>query len=506
MSTEKNTRASFQRLDRPIDPDPAFAANLRSRFHATAAEHGDRPTRRPRVLPNLCRGLSPWVQALVAACLLLSVATGLILFIHQRSAPAVIEAPETVATALTSYGAAVRDGRWPGPGPANSEYTLGWRDSYDSSVGTLMSINLLPSGNYLYRFSESTEQAGYSVIAQKITNGEVVWQQPALLSHPFATTPNGVVVIQENNEPRPDNPQYGPSVVPGRVTLLDGDTGRVVWQSVSIYPIRLQVMLPLVATQERVLFLDADGVLRALSLRTGQEVWSYRSGEKSGLAITDPLPLCNEAAVIAISLAATDDVTYLYDPRVAEVTALGTGEGAVRWKVDTASRTGDADDMVMLTAVDEGVIARACPSSRSSAPRYIGLWSGKDGIEVWANSLRQTDLVIASDRTAYVSYPTTDDPRLCCALGEIDLQTGKMAWNDESRPMQLIGMIPSANMLLLFYPQEPRTVGIDPETHDVVWTQPDSMQGCYLRLPISPDHSIVCEGANGEVLVYHPGP
>src|SRR5688572_29436416 len=98
MTTDRNTRASFQRLDRPVDPDPAYAANLRAQFFTTRSSdlEGTVTQFRPAASKALpCRKRrARWFDLAAAAVLLIGLSGGLLTLapIHNDRGPATIQA------------------------------------------------------------------------------------------------------------------------------------------------------------------------------------------------------------------------------------------------------------------------------------------------------------------------------------------------------------------------------------------------------------------------------
>ncbi|HYP60318.1 MAG TPA: hypothetical protein VEQ36_07805, partial [Thermomicrobiales bacterium] len=122
MTTDQNARASFQRLDQPTDPDPAFAAKLRTQFLSTSAidETVSAVPLRPTAVRTVpMRRRTRWLDLAAAAVLLIALSGGLLTLapIQTEQRPATIQAPMSEQPAVMLGGTAAQDNQYPGPAP-----------------------------------------------------------------------------------------------------------------------------------------------------------------------------------------------------------------------------------------------------------------------------------------------------------------------------------------------------------------------------------------------------
>jgi outer membrane protein assembly factor BamB len=521
MTTDRNTRASFQRLDRPIGPDPAYAANLRAQFLTTRS--ADLETSVTQFRPAAGKALSSrkrrtrWFGLAAAAVLLIGLSGGLLTLapIHNDRGPATIQAPVTEQPAVMFGGTAAQDRQFPGPNPTTGKYELA--SEIDPSAIYLPG-QTLTYGNRVYML-------GFPAMLEAVdlTTGETVWQREPVMNGSFAVTARGVVVtlpIEIISTPVAGDYGEPPNTPPFRVALLALETGDIVWQSTKSYGGSADYFQPFVLVdQGRVFVLDRLGSLFSLDLKTGRENWrnSYDQTPAPGLDSqicppgAPPPGQCWDRSMMWSSMAIKGSTLYYSDPASATITALFIDDGSERWQVFTPDRVPSQTAVQWLVAFDDGVAVQLFdPEVNAAELSYVGFWTAKDGEEIW--STKAVSGFVASDgNSLYLSRTPSD--QLCCDVDRVDAKTGKTIWSAFFEEAHVDGYLSSGTLILSVitargneeFPRVDRLFGIDVDTQEVVWRVQMPYVPCFPIYPVADNGDIACLDPNTRTLrTYRP--
>jgi outer membrane protein assembly factor BamB len=512
MTTDQKTRASFQRLDHPVDPDPAFAADLRSRFHATAAGQGDAPVVRFRPARSgvrSTRNRTRWLDVAAAAVLLIALSGGLLTLAPRRTdqRPARIQAPMTEPPAVTLGGTAAQDNQYPGPNPAAGNYALS-SHLEPSASGTHGPA--LTYGNRVFVLTMSNSGPFVSTLeAIDLASGKSQWQCELVLDGAFAVAPQGVVATIPATDAATPVPGYGdpPLPSPYHVALLSTETGDVIWESRERYGKSDRVSSPTVLVdQQRIFLLDRLGTIVSLDLNTGDELWrhSYDQTPAPGLdqeicpPNLSPPGNCWPRSDMVSFMAIKGSTVYISDPASATVTALSADDGMERWRIFTPDRVPSKTSVEWLIAFEEGVaIQLGDPEGVGGSPSYLGFWSAMDGSEAWSTESRFGGM--ASDGTSlFVDQATSEQE--CCVILRLDPTSGAEVWSARIDSARIYSYLSSGSIILGSFlpddtqglPQVARMTGIDPETHVEQWHIQLARNDCFPIFPVADNGDIAC--------------
>ena len=515
MTTDQNARASFQRLDQPTDPDPAFAAKLRTQFLSTSAidETVSAVPLRPTAVRTVpMRRRTRWLDLAAAAVLLIALSGGLLTLapIQTEQRPATIQAPMSEQPAVMLGGTAAQDNQYPGPNPESGAYEFAALEPLESgSRGPALTY-----GNRTYVMGVPSSGISASLKAVDITTGKSQWQRESAVYGTFAVTSAGVVVaIPADDKATPSAGVNGesPYSPPFRLALLALDSGTVIWRSANQYGGSNVLTGPFILVdRQRIYVLDRLGLVFALDLRTGDELWRHSYGQTPAPGLDqqicppDLLPPgdCWPRSDMWSAMAIKGSMLYFSDPASATVTALSTEDGSEKWRVFTPDRVSAKTAVQWLVAFESGVAIQIYdPESQSAELSYVGFWAARDGAEVWSTEASLG--YVASDGTAlYLNQTALDDS--CCTIDRIDATTGKSIWSEffdqahfdaylSSGTLVLgVATLPAGKELLGQFPRVDRLFGIDVNTREVVWRMQMPHVSCWPIFPVADNGEIVC--------------
>jgi outer membrane protein assembly factor BamB len=291
--------------------------------------------------------------------------------------PTVAELPVSVA------GSAAMDGTWPGVAPASGEYRLLWR-------GQAPAFGFVaPYHGKLYALiSRLGESGAQGVVAYDAATGAELWYQPVSANVHFAVSGAGILVGVPDSFETSASPVADGSIWDFHVVLLDLETGQPVWRSAETYqlpgvefPITVQI------AGGAALFVNRDLTLVAIDLANGRERWRFEGIKASTPDCEVPRlqPFCLPAGPVV-----SGDLVYLDFPATGKLIAVSVDTGEQVWSVDdplgpsaVGPSTGLATSRaIRLTAVEQGVLVNTWPPTGTTGT--FGLWSADDGSPVWA--------------------------------------------------------------------------------------------------------------------------
>jgi outer membrane protein assembly factor BamB len=512
MRTDQKTRASFQRLDRPIDPDPAFAANLRRRFNAASAGQGEAPVipfQPVRGKAGSVRQRTRWLDLAAVAVLLIALSGGLLTLAPRQSdrRPATIQAPMIEQPAVMLGGTAAQDNRYPGPNPASGSYAIS-AHLEPSASGTHGPA--LTYGNQVFVLTMSNSGPFVTTLeAIDLATGKSQWQRELVLNGAFAVTPLGIVATVPATEIATPVPGYGepPLPVPYHLALLNLKNGDRIWESREAYGKfdRLSSATVLI-DQQRIYLLDRLGSIFALDLNTGDELWRHSYDQTPAPGVDQeicppdlsPPGNCWPRSDMVSHMAINGSVVYVADPASATVTALSAEDGMERWRVFTPDRVPTKTSVLWLIAFENGVaIQLGDPEGVGDAPTYLGFWDARNGTELWSSESRFGGM--ASDGSSlFVDRATSEQG--CCDILRIEPRSGAELWSTHIGDARIYGYLSSGSLILAsFLPgdaqhfsQVAQMTGIDSETHAVRWRMQVPTNTCFPIFPVADNGDIAC--------------
>jgi len=512
MRTDQNTRASFQRLDQPTDPEPAFAAKLRAQFLSTSATSGA-PTAVPlhpmaiRTAPM--RRRTRWLDLAAAAVLLLALSGGLLTLapIQTEQRPATIQAPISEQPAVMQGGTAAQDNQYPGPNPATGKYEIA--STFEPSMPSTQGPALVYGGRAYVLTMSNSGPFVTTLDAIDIATGKSTWQRELVLNGRFAVTPRGVVATVPVTDIATPIAKYGepPVSSPYHVALLSAETGDAIWESPERYgAFDLHSAPTVLVAQQRIFVLDGLGTVFALDLNSGDEIWrhSYDRTPAPGLnqqicpPNVPPPGDCWPRSDMWSAMAIKGATLYLSDPASATVTALSADDGSGRWRIFTPDRVPSKTAVQWLVAFSDGVAIQLYdPESQAGELSYVGFWTDRDGTEVW--STEAVGGFVASDGASlYLSRTGRNDP--CCTIDRIDTLTGTTIWSERFDGVHVDAYLSSGTLVLgeatlrtgEQFPRVDRLFGIDVETREVVWRMQMPHVSCFPIFPVADNGDIAC--------------
>jgi outer membrane protein assembly factor BamB len=512
MTTDQKTRASFQGLDRPVDPDPAFAGQLRDRFRATAsAVQGETPVipfRPVRGRATSARPRTRWLDLAAVAVLLIALSGGLLTLAPRRTdqRPVAIQAPMTEQPAVMQGGTAAQDNQYPGPSPATGTYEF-LRKIKPTASG--VDGPAITYGDQVFVLTQSYSGPFVTTLeAIDVTTGTGKWQRELMQYGEFAVTPRGVVATVPATDIATPAPSYAQPQLPGpyRVALLSLENGDVFWESRDRYGKFDRLNSPTVLVdQQRVFVLDRLGTVFSLDLSTGDEIWRHSYDQAPAPSVDQqicppdaPAPgNCWPRSDMVSHIAIMGSTLYFSDPASATVTALSADDGTERWRIFTPDRVPSRTSVESLVAFDGGVALQLFDAEKEAATlNYVGFWAANDGAEVWSGEAVGSSMV--SDGTALYLRTTFKEP--CCTVNRIDAATGKVIWSEFFAGAIADAYLSSGTLVLIVQTAEgseeflrvDELLGINNETREVVWRMQMPHVSCLPTFPVADNGEIAC--------------
>jgi hypothetical protein len=331
------------------------------------------------------------------------------------------------------------------------------------------------------------------IVALDAETGTERWYQPVSARFGFEVTSAGVVVGIS------DSPESGGSAWDFHVALLDLNTGEPIWHSAETYQLSGSTFLmsPQVPAGS-VLFVDGQMRLIAIDLATGQERWRVETeqpppncaGRKSSRPACPPGPRSSD----------------LDNPVTGQIVAVSVSTGTRKWAVpDPPDRTAQpfTQGTISLAPVDQGVLVNSWALSATEGT--FGLWSAADGSVIWQwdpGKAMQSFARVGDDLVALVRDPGASEWH----VERVDLMTGDLLQPSSQTfdTMLLVRFLPDANLVLLG-DWDNRYIGLNPESLEVAWTEPE-IDGCMgLIFPVLPGGDVICFTKEG-LAVYQRAP
>jgi outer membrane protein assembly factor BamB len=513
MSTHDDLDLLLPELDGPASPDPAFAAGLRRQFVSAA---GHQPTSRPAPIPLPPRSPEPipvrpsrrrWLDLAAVAVLLLSMIGGLTRVTNTATTPTpAIQAPDVAHDGQMVGRSAAGDGQVWGPAPNADRYEQLWttkRGAFQSPAAGAVAY-----ASRVYRIPGPKDlQTQGDLVALDLRSGTEVWKRTVDLSVSAEVTPNGVIAA------------FSASDDAIQLALLDLKSGEPIWATGPTFQLMPAHRVGTVLVVDGIVIFTAnDGKYSAFDLSSGALLWSFTAPRNAPVGL--PAVLCTGAdrsdcigrTDTNVSMVAANGTFYLSDLATGTISARSINTGRERWSVSTGDRSGSTNiSFVSMIAVNEGVVVTLHDAAASDITpvSYWGLWSAADGQEAWTGKLPLGDArMISNGVSLYALFkdPATADAT-CCDLAELNVATGAVTWTEGSvSARSLVGYLSDEDTLVVrMIGGGERLEGLNATTHQIDWTRPLSVAGCYFPVfPLSADGLMPCLSNTGQLSVYQP--
>jgi outer membrane protein assembly factor BamB len=408
--------------------------------------------------------------------------------------------------AVAPWSAAV-DGTSPGLAPASGEYRLLWRGQ-PSGFGFVTPYR----GKIFAVVSRMSETSAQGVVAYDAATGAELWYQPVSASFNFAVTSAGVVVGVPDSFGTGASPAADASIWDFRVVLLNLETGQPIWRSAGTYQLPGASALIFVQIADgAALFVDRHLALVAIDLATGQERWRHESSKPPAPECAEPAsqPLCSPGV-----LAAAGDTVYFDNPATGQIVAVSLRTGDEIWSGDDplgpiaadASTGLPSSRPLILTAVDQGVLVNTWSPMAGGAGTF-GLWSAVDGSPVWSwsESKGVQSFVVAGDSLIVMTRDLADNN---LQLERVDLATGQVLETLVQLSGEYVSLryLPADQMLRVgTWAGDQGSFWLDLDTLEVSQRGPTTEQCTILSFPVLPNGNVACSTSVG-LTVYAPSP
>jgi outer membrane protein assembly factor BamB len=512
MSTHDDLELLLPALEGPASPDLAFAARLRRQFVSAA---GHQPASRPEPIPPQTRSPEPtplrpsrrrWLDLAAVAVLLLSMIGGLARVTNTATTPTpAIPAPDVAHDGQMVGRSAAGDGQIWGPAPNAEPYEQVWATGPRGWKSP--SYGAIAYGSRLFRIPGAGDQQNLGELAAlDLRTGAKLWTRSVDVGVVATVTTSGIIAALTTG-----------SSDAVHLTLLDLQSGESVWTTAQTFRLVTSARMGiLIVADDAVIFTANDGAYYAFDLDSGAPLWSFTLPRTTPIGM--PVQVCADSSYCVertdtlVSMVAANGTLYVSDLATATISAHSMRTGQEIWSVSTAERSGSSNvSHVALVAVNEGVVAVLQDTAASDATPvvYWGLWSVTDGHQVWKGTLVLPGAELVSNGASL--YAPFKDPNqdtgICCDLAEVDVATGAVTWTQGSTiPRAPVGYLSDDETLVL------RTIGsgesiegLNIRTRTTDWTLPLSATGCSNPMfPLSPEGLLPCFSNVGQLAVYQP--